>query len=47
MCTDNQAAMVNPQLKTMPDYGNRPDGTKKGKGFFYHDDDNELHFNLL
>ena len=33
MCMDNQAAMVNPQLKTMPDYGNRPDGTKKGKGF--------------
>lgn len=21
------------QLKTMPDYGKRPDGTKKGKGF--------------
>lgn len=21
------------QLKSMPDYGNRPDGTKKGKGF--------------
>mgnify|MGYP007071606446 CR=1 FL=1 len=21
------------QLKTMPDYGNRPNGTKKGKGF--------------
>ncbi len=21
MCMDNQAAMVNPQLKTMPDYG--------------------------
>lgn len=33
MCTDNQAAMQQQPMKSMPDYGNRPDGTKKGKGF--------------
>lgn len=33
MCTDNQAAMQQQPLKSMPDYGNRPDGTKKGKGW--------------
>lgn len=33
MCTDNQTAMTQQPLKSMPDYGTRPNGTKKGKGF--------------
>lgn len=34
MCTTGPTSVAaQEQLKTMPDYGNRPDGTKKGKGF--------------
>lgn len=35
MCSngDVAASAAQNQMKSMPDYGNRPDGTKKGKGF--------------